>query len=89
VREHQPRALIHTARECGPVAHHLTLVPERVHLSYTEPHSTRGTWTPVPRCLPHQATTEVIRDGITALAGPDAAARRTWTLAPCTCGSTR
>jgi hypothetical protein len=71
------------------MAQPLTLVPERVHLSYTEPHSTRGTWTSPPSCLPDRATAEDVRDGITALAGPSAAARRTWTINPCTCGGNR
>ncbi|MGH3589018.1 MAG: hypothetical protein ACRDQ0_22140 [Pseudonocardia sp.] len=56
----------------------------RAHLAYTDPHPIHGTWTCTPRCLPDRGTAEVVQDGITALAGPDARARRTWTISACT-----
>jgi len=59
----------------------------RVHLAYREPHPTRGTSTCPPRCLPDRAAAEQLRDAITVLAGPDARARRTWTITACTCGA--
>lgn len=68
------------------MAHPLTRVLERAHLSYTEPHALRGTWTSPLRCLPDRAAADV-QDAVTALAGPDAAARRTWTINASTCGA--
>lgn len=59
----------------------------RARLAYREPHFTRGTWTSPPRCLPDRDAAGQLRDAITALAGPDAANRRTWTITECTCGA--
>jgi hypothetical protein len=71
------------------MGHPLTLVPDRMHLAYTEPHSIRGVWTSPPRCLPDRVAAEEHRDSTTVLADPSAAARRTWTITPCTCGGAR
>jgi hypothetical protein len=57
----------------------------RVHLSYVEPHSTRGTWTSPPSCFESEEMAEAHRRAITFLAGPDAAKRRTWVLTVCDC----
>jgi hypothetical protein len=59
----------------------------RAHLAYREPHATRGMWTSPPRGLPDRATAEELQAAITALAGPDARARRTWMITTCTCGA--
>jgi hypothetical protein len=71
------------------MSQHLTLVSERCHLVFTEPHSIHGSWTSPPRCLPDRAAAEEHRDSTTVLAGPSAAARRTWTIGPCSCGGAR
>jgi hypothetical protein len=71
------------------MGHPLTLVPDRVHLTYAEPHSMRATWTSPPRCLPDRAAAEEHRDSTTVLAGPSAAARRSWSITSCTCGGAR
>jgi hypothetical protein len=55
----------------------------RFHVSYTEPHETRGTWTSPPRCFPDQETAQLTIDAITLLAGSDARCRRTWNVTPC------
>ena len=59
----------------------MTGLAQRVHLTYTEPSG----WTCPPRCLPSVAAADQLRKAITALAGPDAAARRTWSIRPCDC----
>lgn len=62
------------------MSQHLTLVPARWHTRYTEPHATRGTWTCPPLCHASRVDAEARVAGLTRLAGPDAAARRTWTV---------
>ncbi|SMD24228.1 hypothetical protein [Lentzea albidocapillata] len=57
----------------------------RVHLTYSEPitvsHPTG--WTSPPRCIEDRVMAEQLRDATNFLSGPDAAKRRTWTIAPC------
>lgn len=60
------------------------------HVSYVEPHEVHGTWTSPPRCRPSRADAVRVQAAVTALAGPDAAKRRTWRIEPCDCpGVTR
>jgi hypothetical protein len=61
------------------------LPARRVNLAYRESHTIHGTWTSPPRRLPDRAAAEQLQDAITVLAGPDARARRTWTIGACTC----
>lgn len=63
----------------------LTLVPERWHVTYTEPHADHGTWTAPARCKATRADAETTRDAVNSFAGPDARRRRTWTITPCDC----
>lgn len=55
----------------------------RFHTRYSEPHSIHGTWTSPPLCHPDPVTARGYVAGLTRLAGPDAAARRSWTVSPC------
>lgn len=67
------------------MSHDLTPAPDAVHLSYIEPHPDHGTWSSPPRCLPSAADAERHVEATSALAGPDARGRRTWTVSPCDC----
>jgi hypothetical protein len=55
----------------------------RWHVTYTEPHSIHGMWTSPPSCHATEADAQAYIGALTALAGPDAARRRTWTTTPC------
>lgn len=58
----------------GPVP-----VEGRAHSAYREP----GGWTEPAHCHPDRAAAVARARGVTALAGPDAAARREWLITPC------
>lgn len=61
----------------------ITPAPTRFHACYSEPHALLGIWTSPPTCLPSDAAARAFVDSTTRLAGPDAAARRSWAISPC------
>lgn len=50
------------------------------HVSYTEPHPTRGTWTSPPKRFAIRDEAERYRSAVSLLSGADAPRRRTWTI---------